>query len=76
MQRVSSLERRKEVASGGKGGTCGHATKRIAKGVEEKSGTHSTTKSTGTLWRGHSRRDMPVRAGVVYKGGGSIVCGV
>ena len=70
------MERRKEVASGGKGGTCGHATKSIAKGVEEKSGTCPTIKSTRILWRGHSRQGMPVRARVVYKGGDSIVYGV
>jgi len=46
---VSYLERRKEVASGGKGGTCSHATKSIAKRVEEKSGTCPIMKSTGIL---------------------------
>jgi len=55
VQRVSSLERRKEVTSGRRGGMCGHTTKGIAKGVEEKSGTCPTTKSAGVLWRGHSR---------------------
>jgi len=49
------LERRKEVASGRKDGVCGHATKGIAKRVEEKSGIHPMTKSTGALWRRHSR---------------------
>jgi len=52
---VSYLERRKEVASGGKGSTCGHATKSTAKRVEEKSSACATTKSAGTLRRGHSR---------------------
>jgi len=52
---VSSLERRKEVVSGRRGSTCGHATKGAAKRVEEESGTHPTIKSTGALWRGHSR---------------------
>jgi len=52
---VFYLERRKEVVSGGKGSTCGHATKSTAKRVEEKSSTCSTMKSTGTLWRGYSR---------------------
>ena len=55
MQRVSSLERRKEVASGRRGGMCGHATKGVEKGVEEKSGTCLMTKGTGALWKGHSR---------------------
>ena len=36
-------------------GVCGHVTKGIAKGVEEKSGARPTTKSAGALWRGHSR---------------------
>ena len=49
MQRVSSLERRKEVASGRRGGACGHAIKDTAKGVEEESGACSMTKSTGAL---------------------------
>jgi len=49
VQRVSSLERRKEVASGRRGGMCGHATKGAGKGVEEKSGTCLMTKGTGAL---------------------------
>ena len=49
MQRVSSLERRKEVMSGRRDGMCGHVTKGIAKGVEEKSGVRPTMKSTGAL---------------------------
>ena len=76
MQRVSSLERRKEVASGRRGSMCGHATKGAGKEVEEESGTYLMTKGTGALWKGHSRRGMSVRAGVVYKGSDSIVCGV
>jgi len=49
VQRISSLERRKEVASGRRGSACGHATKGTAKGVEEESGTCPMTKSTGAL---------------------------
>jgi len=49
VQRVSSLERRKEVASGRRDGMCGHATKGTAKRVEEKSGGCPMTKSTGAL---------------------------
>jgi len=52
---MSSLERRKEVVSGRRGSVCGYTTKGIAKRVEEESGIHSMTKSTGVLWRGHSR---------------------
>jgi len=55
VQRVSSLERRKEVVSGRRGGIYGHATKGIGKGVEEESGTCLTTKGTGALWKGHFR---------------------
>jgi len=73
---VSYLKRRKEVVSGGKGSAYGYATKSAAKRVEEKSGAHPIMKSTGTLWRGHSRQGIPVRVGVVYKGGDSVVCGV
>ena len=75
MQRVSPLER-KEVASSGRGGACGHAIKGTAKGVEEKSGAHSIMEGAGALWRGHPRWNMPIRVGVVYKGGDSVVCGV
>jgi len=46
---VFYLERRKEVANGGKGSMCGHATKSTAKRVEEKSGVCPTMKSTGAL---------------------------
>jgi len=70
------LGRKKEVASGRRGGTCGHAIKGTAKGVEEKSSTCPTMEGTGALWRGHSRWGMPAGTGVVYKGGGSIICGV
>ena len=49
------MERRKEVASGRKDGMYSHATKGTAKRVEEKSGIHPMTKSTGALWRRHSR---------------------
>jgi len=55
VQRVSSLERRKEVASGRRGSACGHATKGTAKRIEEESSVRSIMKSTGALWRGHSR---------------------
>ena len=55
MQRVSSLERRKEVASGRRGGACGHTTKGIAKRVEEEPGTYPMIKSAGALWREHPR---------------------
>ena len=75
MQRVSPLER-KEVASSRRGGACGHATKGAAKGVEEKSGARSIMEGAGALWRGHPRWNMPIRVGVVYKGGDSVVCGV
>jgi len=73
---VSSLEKRKKIMGGRGGSACGHVTKGTAKGVEEKSGTCPMTKGTGALWRGHSRRGMPVRAGVAYKEGNSIVCGM
>ena len=49
MQRVSSLERRKEVASGRRDSTYGHTTKGTAKEVEEESGVHPITKSAGAL---------------------------
>jgi len=55
VQRVSSLKRRKEVASSRRGGVCGHATKGTAKRVEEESGVYPMIKSAGALWRGHSR---------------------
>jgi len=55
VQRVSFLERRKEVMSGRRGSICSHTTKGTAKRVEEESGAHPMTKSTGVLWRGHSR---------------------
>jgi len=55
VQRVSYLEKRKEVASGRRGSAYGHTTKDAAKGVEEKSSTHPTIESAGALWRGHSR---------------------
>ena len=73
---MSSLERRKEVASGRRGSACGHATKGAVKTVVEESGTHSMTEGAGALWRGHPRQGIPVRAGVVYKGGDSVICGV
>ena len=76
MQRVSSLERRKEVASGRRGSACGYATKGIAKRVEEESGARPMIEGAGVLWRGHPRQGMPVRAGVVYEGGDSVICGV
>jgi len=49
------LERKKEVVSGRRGSTCGHATKGATKRVEEESGIHPTTKSTRALWREHFR---------------------
>jgi len=55
VQRVFSLERRKEVVSSRRGGTCSYTTKDIAKKVEEESSTCPMTKSIGALWRGHSR---------------------
>jgi len=55
VQRVSSLERRKEVASGRRDSVYGHAIKGTAKRVEEEFSTRPMTKSTGALWRGHSR---------------------
>jgi len=55
VQRVSSLETRKEVVSGRRDGTCGHTTKGAAKRVKEESCTHPMTKSTGALWKEHSR---------------------
>jgi len=30
----------------------------------------------GALWKEHSRWGMPIRVGVVYKGGDSVVCGM
>ena len=76
MQRVSSLERRKEVASGRRGSTCGHTTKGAAKKVKEESGIHPMMEGIGVLWRGCPRQGVPVRAGVVYEGGDSVICGV
>ena len=70
------MERRKEVMSGRRGSVCGHATKGTAKRVKEKSSTHPTTEGAGALWRECPRQGMPVRAGVVYKGGDSVICGV
>ena len=75
MQRVSPLER-KEVVSSGRDSACGHATKGAAKGVEEESSIRPTMEGTGALWRGHPRWGMPIRVGVVYKGGDSVICGV
>jgi len=49
------LERRKEVASGRRGGACGHTTKGIAKRVEEEPGTYPMIKSARALWREHPR---------------------
>jgi len=46
---VSSLERRKKDMSSRRGNMCDHATRSTAKGVEEKSGAHPITKSTGAL---------------------------
>jgi len=48
----------------------------VTKRVEEEYGVYSTIEGTGALWRGYSRQDMPVRAGVVYEGGDSVICGV
>jgi len=62
VQRVSSLERRKEVASGRRGSMCDYTTKGIEKGVEEESSICLMTKGTGALWKGHSRRGMPVKS--------------
>ena len=76
MQRVSSLKRRKEVASSRRDGACGHATKGAAKRVEEESGARPMTEDAGALWRGHPRQGVPVRAGVVYEGDNSVICGV
>jgi len=53
VQRVSPLERRKEVASSGRGGACGQATKGVAKGIEEESGARPTTEGAEALWRGY-----------------------
>ena len=55
VQSVPSLERRKEVVSSKRGGTCGHATKGTAKEVEEEFSICPTTKGARALWRGHSR---------------------
>ena len=49
------MKRRKEVASGRRGGMYGHATKGVGKGVEEESSICFTTKGTGALWKEHSR---------------------
>jgi len=49
VQRVPSLERRKEVVSGKRGGACGHATKGAAKGVEEEFSIRPMTKGAGAL---------------------------
>ena len=76
MQRMSSLERRKEVVSGRRGGMCGRATKDAARRVEEESGICLTTKGAGALWGGYSRWGIPVRVGVVHKRGYSVIRGV
>jgi len=55
VQRVFPLERKKEVASGRRGGTYGHTTKGVAKRVKEESGACPMMKSARALWRGHSR---------------------
>ena len=47
--RVSPLERRKGVASSGKGSACGQATKGTAKRIEEKSGACPMIEDTGAL---------------------------
>jgi len=49
VQRVSYLEKRKEVMSRRRGSACGHTTKGTAKGVEEKSSAHPTMESAGVL---------------------------
>jgi len=67
---------RKEVMSSRRGSACGHATKGTAKGVEEESSTCPMMEGTGVLWRGHPRWGMPIRVGVVYKGGDRVICGV
>jgi len=41
--------------SGRRGSICSHTTKGTAKRVEKKSSACPMTKSTGALWRGHSR---------------------
>jgi len=43
------LERRKGVASSGKGSACGQATKGTAKRIEEKSGACPMIEDTGAL---------------------------
>jgi len=49
VQRLSPLERRKGVASSGKGSACGQATKGTAKRIEEKSGACPMIEDTGAL---------------------------
>jgi len=44
----------KEKTSRRESGACSYATKGIARGVEEESGTCFMTKGTRALWRGHS----------------------
>jgi len=55
VQGVSSLERGKEDASSREGSACGHATRGVAKRIEEKSGACLMTKGTGAV-RAHSER--------------------
>ena len=49
MQGVSSLERGKEDVSSREGSACSHATRGIAKRIEEKSGVCLMTKGTEAL---------------------------
>jgi len=49
VQRVFSLERRKEVVSGRRGGMYGRATKGTARRVEEESSARLMMKGTGAL---------------------------
>jgi len=55
VQRVFSLERRKEAASGRRGSMCGYAIKGVGKGMEKESSTCLITKGTGVLWKEYSR---------------------
>jgi len=55
VQKVFSLEDRKEDVSNRKSSACDHAIRGAAKEIEEKSSMCPMTKSIGVLWREHSR---------------------
>ena len=50
---------------------CGSTAKNTARRMRKEFSGCSTKKSTRALWRRHPRRDMLIRAGIVYKRGDS-----